>query len=174
MKKTFEFFIAVLFITVVFNSCKKSSDNSPSSPSMKFTSNGTVVSFNSCVEVVATVGSQSQILITGIDVTNGKAGTTSFEVQLIHDDATLKAGQVFQAATTFGQENSSALLYFTNDTDLFATQPGKPQGSVTLTEVTSTTIKGTFSGELFAEDDFTGDHVLYTITNGSFTALRGK
>jgi len=164
----------MLFTAVIFNSCKKSSDTSPAGVGMKFTSNGTAVSFNSCVEASATVGDQSQILITGIDISNGKAGTSSFEVQLIHDEATLKSGQVYPAATTFGQANSSALLYFKNNTDFFATQPGNPQGTVTLTEVTSTTIKGTFSGKLFTEDDFTGEHVLYTITDGSFTAKRGN
>jgi hypothetical protein len=174
MKKISKPFIAILFIALAFNSCKKSSDNSPSGTSMKFTSNGTGISFNSCVEVDATVGDQKQVLITGINITNGKPGTSSFELEIAHDVATLKAGQTYPVASSFSQAESSTLFFFTSETGAFNTQPGNPQGAVSITEVTSTNVKGTFSGKLFAEDDFTGEHALYTITNGSFTAKRSN
>ncbi|MDB5090417.1 MAG: hypothetical protein JWR09_4411 [Mucilaginibacter sp.] len=174
MKKLPKLFVAILFIAVIFNSCKKSDSNSPTGTSMKFTSNGTAISFNSCVAVSATVGNTSEVLITGINITNAKPGVSSFEVELTHDVNTLKAGQTYPAASSFSQLDAATLFYFTTESDVFTTQPGNAQGTVSITEVTSANIKGTFSGKLFAEDDFTGTTVLYTITNGSFTAKRGN
>ena len=174
MKKIPKLLVAILFIAVILNSCKKSDSNSPTGTSMKFTSNGAAVSFNSCVAVSATVGTTSEVLLTGINITNAKPGVSSFEVELTHDVNTLKAGQTYPAAGSFSQLDASTLFYFTTESDVFTTQPGNAQGTVSITEVTSSSIKGTFSGKLFAEDDFTGTTVLYTITNGSFTAKRGN
>jgi len=42
------------------------------------------------------------------------------------------------------------------------------QATVTLTSLTSTTVKGTFSGKLF--DESTGSNSTHTITEGEFTA----
>ncbi len=67
-----------------------------------------------------------------------------------------------------------AITYYPNNTDTFTTQPGSSQGSVTITEVTATTISGTFSGTLYASNDLSGLHLLYTITNGSFSAKLDK
>jgi hypothetical protein len=174
MKKTTKLLLGALLVAIIFNSCKKSDSNSPTGTSMKFTSNGAAVSFNSCVAVSATVGNTAEVLITGINITNAKPGTSSFELELTHDINTLKAGQLYPAASSFSQLDASTLFYFTTESDVFTTQPGNAQGTVSITEVTSASIKGTFSGKLFAEDDFTGTTVLYTITNGSFTAKRGN
>ncbi|SHN34748.1 hypothetical protein [Mucilaginibacter sp. OK098] len=174
MKNTTKLLLGALLVAIIFNSCKKSDSNSPTGTSMKFTSNGAAVSFNSCVAISATVGNTSEVLITGINITNAKPGASSFEVELTHDINTLKAGQTYPVASSFSQLDASTLYYFTNASDVFNTQTGNAQGTVSITEVTSTSIKGTFSGKLFAENDFTGTTVLYTITNGSFTAKRGN
>lgn len=170
MKKLSKLFIAVLLTAVAFTSCKKNSDNSPAGSTMTFTANGTAVTYNACVAVSASVNDVNQTLITGTNLTNGKPGAASMEVDITHDMATLKAGQTYSVTTA--HQDALVLFYFKNDTDVFTTQPANPIGKVTITEVTSSTIKGTFSGKLFSEDDFTGEHVLYTITGGSFTAKR--
>jgi hypothetical protein len=88
----------------------------------------------------------------------------------MHDPTTLKAGQTYPVASSFAQADGALFFYFTNDTDSFISQPANPQGTVTITEVTPTTISATFLGKLFASNDFEGTTAVYTITNGSFTA----
>ncbi|WP_295794440.1 hypothetical protein [Mucilaginibacter sp.] len=172
MKQLSRLFIAVLFTAIALTSCKKSSDNSPAGTTMTFKANGTAVTYNACVAVSASVNDVNQTLITGTNLTNGKPGAASMEVNITHDLATLKAGQSYSVTTA--PKDGLILFYFINDSDVFTTQPAHPIGTVTITEVTSSTIKGTFSGQLFSEDDFTGDHVLYTIAGGSFTAKRSN
>jgi hypothetical protein len=137
---------------------------------MKFSANSTDVSFNTCLALTASVNSVNQTLITGTNLTNGKPGSSDFEVEILHDVSTLKAGQTYPLATVGGQADASALFYFTNETDSFNTLPLNPSGTVTITDVTSTTVKGTFSGKLYAFGDEQATNVIYTITNGSFTA----
>jgi hypothetical protein len=172
MKKLSKLIVAVLFTAIALTSCKKSSDNSPAGTTMTFKANGTAVTYNTCVAVSASVNDVNQTLITGTNLTNGKPGAASMEVNITHDLATLKAGQSYSVTTA--PKDGLILFYFINDSDVFTTQPANPIGTVTITEVTSSTIKGTFSGQLFSEEDFTGDHVLYTIAGGSFTAKRGN
>ena len=168
--------VAILAVAVVFSSCKKSStpkpDNGTTTTSMKFTVNGTVVSLNDCEETDASVNDAPQTLFIGVNVTNGKPGDVSFEVDVMAAPSALKAGQTYPASSSFSQPNSSALFYYPNANDSYNTQPSNAQGTVSITEVTSTTISGTFSGKLFASDDFNGEHIIYTITSGSFTAKR--
>ena len=176
MKTLSHLLIAALFGACLFtSSCKKDSTAAPvdAASSMKFTANGTDVSLNNCLQASASVNDVVETIISGANFTNGTAGDASFEVNIIHDPATLKAGQTYQMITSFGQATDGAILfYYTSLTDIFTTQPANAQGSVTITDVTSTTISGTFSGKLFASGDFSGTKVLYTITNGTFTAKR--
>jgi len=174
MKKLSKLFIAVLFTAIAFTSCKKNSDNSPAGSTMTFTANGKAVTFNTCVAVTASLNDVEQVMITGTNLTNGSPGVVSFEVEITHALATLKAGQTYPVGTSFAQQNASVFYYFTSSDNVAVSQPGKPVGTVTLTEVTSTSIKGTFSGKLFAQDDFDGTTLLYTIAGGSFTAKISK
>jgi hypothetical protein len=172
LSKLSKLFIAVLFTAVALASCKKNSGNSPTGTTMSFTANGTAVTYNTCVAVSASVNDVNQTLITGTNLINGKPGAASMEVNITHDLATLKAGQTYLVSSA--PKDALVLFYFTTDTDVSTTQLANPIGTITITDVTSSTIKGTFSGKLFSEDDFTGDHILYTIAGGSFTAKRGN
>ncbi|MDB5024258.1 MAG: hypothetical protein JWP78_2013 [Mucilaginibacter sp.] len=176
MKNLSHLFIAVLATALAFSSCKKSTTPAPAgaTSSMKLTSNGTAISFNECVQGTVTANGVVQTVIIADNITNGKVGDAGFEVDIMHDPATLKAGQTYAAASSFGQADGATFFYYPNATDNFATQPANPQGLVTITGVTSTTITGTFSGKLFASDDFAGTTVIYTVTNGSFTAKLGS
>ena len=168
--------IALAAIALTFSSCKKSSNNptpdKTASSSMKFTVNGTAISFNNCGETSLSVNDVTQTLFLGVNVTNGTPSGASLELNIQHDPATFKAGQTYQVASSPGQADGATFYYSTNSTDEFTSQPANPQGSITITEVTSTTISGTFSGKLFAYNDYAGATVVYTITNGSFTAKR--
>lgn len=177
MKTLSHLCIALAAIALTFSSCKKSAAPTPNgstSSSMKLTANGTDLSFNDCEEILAEVNGSIQTTITGYMVTNGKPGDVNFEVDIDHDPTTLKVGQTYQAASSYAQPDAVNFFYWTNATDSFTNQPANPQGSVTITALTSTTISGTFSGKLFAANDFTGTTVVYTITNGSFTAKINK
>ena len=160
---------------VTLGSCKKSSDpNASSTPSMKLTLNGKAVSYNTCIASDATGGSLKQTLILGTNVTKGTPDGVTFEVEIIKEMASIKTGDVFPASTKFAQANSSALLYYAADGNFYATQPGNPQGTVTITAVTSDIIKGTFSGKLFTDDDYDGSDVKYTVIGGTFVATKSN
>jgi hypothetical protein len=139
---------------------------------MSFTANSTAVSFNTCVVLTSTANPTGQTIIAGYNNVNGIISANGFEVEAIQDISTIKVGQVFPASTTTGQAGTSALLYFTDATNNFLSQPGNPQGTVTITGITSTSISGTFAGLLFSPGDTGGATTIYTITNGSFTAQR--
>ncbi|WP_426669640.1 hypothetical protein ACPPVU_00055 [Mucilaginibacter sp. McL0603] len=164
-------FVAVLVIAFAFSACKKSSTPAPdttTSTIMTLTSNGTNISFDDCEEVTASVNNVVHTLISGNSTTNKNI---SFTVDIVHDPATIKAGQAYPVISTSSQTADAATLFYSpNATDTYVSQLANSQGSVTINGVTATTITGTFSGVLFAEGDF--ETVVYTITNGAFTAKR--
>jgi hypothetical protein len=165
-------------VSITFSSCKKSATPAPApanvATSMKLTSNGTALSFNECEQYTAVTNGVTQTLFIANNVTNGKVSDEQFEVDIMDDPSTFKVGQTYPMATSFMQQGGAALFYNTNATDSFNTQPAAPTGSVTITETTATTISGTFSGTLYAGNDFSAIQPLYTITNGSFTAKINK
>ena len=168
--------IALAAITLTFSSCKKNADNptlnNTVASSMKLTVNGSDLNFNDCEETeFDTNNGFKNTVITGYMVTNGKPGDVKFVVYIVHDPATLKAGQTYAIAPSNVVTDNVLFFYWINSTDQFSSQSAHPQGSVAITEVTSTTISGTFSGKLF---DLGGISTLYTITNGSFKAKVNK
>ena len=174
--KTLSYVMMVATVaSISFSSCKKSSTPAPAATtSMKLTVNGTDLSFNQCGELQVDINDAPQTTITGINVTNGNPGDASFEVDIDHDLATLKAGQTYQASSSYVQPDGVNFYYSPTSTGDFSSQPANPQGSVTITAVTATTISGTFSCKLFDASDFSGTTVVYTVTNGSFTAKINK
>jgi hypothetical protein len=167
-------FVAVLVIAFAFSACKKGSTPTPdtsSTTTMTLTSNGTNnISYNSCDEIAASVNNINHTLITGYNLTNGKKSADSFELDIVHDVATLQAGKAYPVGSSLGQVDAVTFFYSPTDTTDF--NSANAQGSVTISGITATTITGTFSGKLFAQDDFDGTHVIYTVTNGAFTAKR--
>ena len=176
MKHFFNTLLILLIAPILFYSCKKSSTPAPvasvSASSMSLIYNNTKLSFNNCFEGTASVNNAPEIIIIGNNITGSKVSDNSFEVDITADAATLKPGAVFQAASSFGQLNVMALFFFPDTTNTYTTQPASPAGTVTITDVSSTYIKGTFSGKLFASDDFSATKLLYTVTNGTFVAKR--
>ena len=170
--------MAVIVTSIAFSSCKKSSTPSPATgpvvSSMKLTLNGNDLNFNDCEEIEVDVNGQKQSTFTGYVITNGKPSDLNFGLNITHDPATLKAGQTYPAQSSYGQDDVASFFYWKNSTDYYTSQPTVPEGNIAITEVTSTTISGMFSGKLFAPGDFQGMILYYTITNGSFTAKINK
>jgi hypothetical protein len=176
MKSLLQILFVLLVSAVLFNSCKKSSSPAPvtpaSSSSMSLTYNNTVLAFIDCNLVSGEVNNVPQTIILADNITGSKVSDNSFEVEITADVAKLKSGAVFQAATSFAQANALTLFFFPDTTNTYATQPANHTGVVTITDVSATYVKGTFSGKLFASDDFNATSLLYGITNGSFVAKR--
>jgi hypothetical protein len=165
-------FVAVLVIAFAFSACKKSNTPAPDTTvttTMTLTSNGTNLSFDDCEQVATSVNNVAHTIIVGSSTINKN---TAFTVDIIHDVSTLKAGQAYPVASSIAQTDAAFLYYYPNTSNNFSTQPSSAQGSVTISGVSASTITGTFSGKLFAVADVDGTTVIYTITNGAFTAKR--
>jgi hypothetical protein len=174
--KNFTKLIVYLSAIFVFNACNKTtvttSISSNSSPSMKLAYNNTNLTFNICIAAQSDVNGSEQLIISGYNETKSQISDNSFEIDLYADIDSIKVGQVFPASTIFEQPHSMTLFFFPDSTNAYVTQVTQPIGSVTITAVTSTEIKGTFSGGLFNSDDLSASALIYTVTNGSFIAKR--
>jgi hypothetical protein len=172
MKKILVLSIAIFSIAVVFNSCKKNSDNNPvtTTSSMKLTLNGTALNYNTCRVQNFTINGSVQTQITGQNAADVSSGSYYFNIVIYSDMNSLKTGDAFQVETSAYEANSMGLSYSPDPSDIFETQAENPQGTVTFTGVGSGFIQGTFSGKLFATTDLAGTNVKYTVTGGSFTA----
>jgi len=163
--------ILCLVIGTSFTACKKDSNTKPPASndtySMKFTSNGTAVSYNTCAVADVEVNSNKYTEFIGL---NGKNTDNSFQVEVVADYTKLKAGQTYKVTADYLAQGTAILFYSPNGTNYFNSQPEAPEGTVTITEATSTTVKGTFSGKLYSADDYSGTTLKYTITNGTFVA----
>lgn len=168
MKKNFtKFLILGLIAATSLAACKKSSDNKPSTSnySMTLNANGTAVSYSSCVVADIDANGSKYTEIVGV---NQKTPNNSFSIEIVAGTSSLKAGQTYQVTADYLGANTATLFYDTDDTHSYTTQAANPVGSVTITSVTSTTLKGTFSGKLYSGDDYNAADLKYTITSGSF------
>ncbi len=171
--------LMLVTISTLFTACGKlgpapsytGASNSSAPSSMKFSYNDTAVTLNSCTALSLSANNVSHVNISGINVSGGKNGNQNMIIDIITSIDSLKAGQTFKAATDFGQTGVEDLLY-TVDTTNYVSQPAAAQGTVVITSVSSTYIKGTFTGTLYGELDFSATQLIYTITNGSFVAKR--
>lgn len=176
MRRSSYLSMAALVAVLAFSSCKKSATPAPakttdSDAAMSFTVNGsTNIGYTDCEEKFTTEAGVKHTLITGVNLTDGKPGADSFVLDIAVDPATITAGQAFPVASTVAEANAATLIYATDATDTFITQPANAQGAVTFSAAGTTGFTGTFSGTLFAKSDLTGATLVYTITNGAFTA----
>lgn len=169
MKNTTKLFILSLLIGSLFTACKKDSSTpkpTSSSYSMKLTLNGSPVSYNTCIAADITANGLKQFNILG----SNTSGNDSFAIGVIDDITTLKAGQTFTGATSYTETNGLNITYFAADDTIYDTELSDQTSTLTITEVTSTEIKGTFSCKLYAFADPNDTSLKYTITNGTFTA----
>jgi hypothetical protein len=116
-----------------------------------------------------------QTTILAFNLVGGVDAGETMEIDIYHNQ-TLQAGDTFMAGTL--NTNKNALFSYTSPPATGSVTAisfqGYP-GSVTILEVTSTYIKGTFSAELFPLSDYGDSSVAYlqsdyNITNGGFYA----
>jgi hypothetical protein len=166
MKYLYKPAILMFIISTLLFSCKKSSTTPGLVTFMKLDANGKTISFNSCSTAEIIFFGQHQTTIVS------QGGTGTFTIILTQAPQNLKAGQVYQAQTIKNVETDSyAQFNYVPDNSSdnkygYSSSMYNPVGSVTLTEVTSTSIKGTFTAAVFA--DTYGSNLAYTITNGTF------
>ena len=132
----------------------------------RFDANGTRVTFNTQNSLTAAFsqsGNQRVLIITGFDATRNSAvqvysgatiTTTSYTGYTINTSLGAVVGMIFH------YQDASGTLY-TSDTG--------NANTATITEITSTTVRGTFSGRLKANGK--ADLV---ITNGEFFVIRAN
>jgi len=157
----------IFLISYLLFSCKKSSVTTPELVTfMKLDTNGKTINYNSCVTVEINLVGQPQTDIT----TQG--GTGHFKITLNNAPNNLKTGQVYQAQSILSRSTDNYVRFTyvpyssANGGYGYTSSENNPVGSVTLTEVTSTSIKGTFSAGIFQDDS--GSNLRYTVTNGTF------
>jgi len=174
-------FIAAASTVVAFNACKKSSNpkpvvNTPVTTSLSFSTNGTAVSYNECSAGGEGVSPTFLTTIEALQTINsfGAIADGGFVIEIMQDINTIKPGQTFPVETTAGQSGSAIIDFSPDGASNYITQPANAQGSVTITDISATEMKGTFSAKLFAPADVSGTNVLSTITNGTFTASVSK
>ena len=180
MRNLIPVFITCVLMIVLLGACNKDTVTKVSSSGtgsntyfMKLAYNDTTLNFTDCSVSTVTQGSApTQILISGYSFAKNVFGSQSFELDLMADIDSLKAGQVFPAATTIAQTHSMTLYFFPDSVRTYTTQIANPIGSVTITGVSSTEIKGTFNGGLYGWNDAYAIELNYTITGGTFTAKR--
>ncbi len=174
MTKIYKTALFCFLIAASFTACKKNDKNSDSkgnaSAILSFDDNGSKVTLNNCVALDISTGDLKQISITS----NENNGNRNFSISLIQDITLLKAGDKFTVYNDVFNlpVGSMTMFYSTSATGLFTTQAGNPVGSVTITAVSSTEIKGNFSGNLYDTDDSEGLTLKHKITDGTFTASR--
>ena len=162
--------IFLLFIIILFVGCKKKETPAPDFY-MTLKVNGIPIKYTDCAESEVIVGDQPRTTISAYYSSALDQTDKMFEIVLIADENNLKTGQVYQCQgiDSPNYENGTNVFfdYYAGGVDKIGTSSPaySPVGTVTLTAVTPTTIKGTFSAYLsYSQSNVIAD----TITNGEF------
>ncbi len=177
MKLLFRLFFAGMLVACFFASCKKSAKNPTptitndlTSQGMKYTINGDTSSLPLCYTYdVATNNAATSTIIQGYSLVNGALGTKLLKLSVLHTSS-LKAGDTFTGLSNDVIVGVTGFYTADGGVASFTSQSSNPQGTLTITEITSDHIKGTFTMKLFKPDDTNGTTVIYTITQGVFYA----
>ena len=167
MKYLYRPAISMFIISTLLFSCKKSSTTPALVTFIKFDANGQTMNFNPCSTVETIFFGQPQTNI------SSQGGIGTFKITLTQPFKNLKAGQVYKAQTIKNVDTDSYAQFnyvpdnSSDDKYGYSSSMYTPVGSVTLTEVTPTSVKGTFTAAVFGNN---GADLKYTITNGTFSS----
>ena len=177
MKK---FLLLTTVLLVLFSSCKKSSSSAPSG--VTATLNGKTKTFGAgAIAAKTSVAGITDIeIIAAVSATTGEAIDLSISNGLTGGMDSIVAGTYSDTSTRFtvdlsyDQDNTGSTSYDGG------TSVGGSQGTgsvaqhvvITISSITSNSIKGTFSGDVYLNGDPTS--TLLTVTSGSFNLALQK
>lgn len=166
-----------LILSVALFACQKNGDSpSGSNNSVHMTAkfDGQTKNFSTVVHAAKIqLGDGYSLTITGV---NGTSET--FSISIWTDMSDIHSGDVFNyQATGMSTENSlnwASNVANSNETTIWSSTsiyvvPANDM-KVTITEITATTVKGTFSGTIYQNIDNPGTH---SVTEGEFVAKFG-
>lgn len=156
-------FVVILIFSVFVGSCKN--ENAPSGYIMKFKTNGTTVEFtsqSSLVAAFANSGSQYTATFTGYD-SNSNLSIVVYDNKAIapvtYSGYQLNNTEFIGALIVYEDKNGKIYSQLSTNSDI----------KVVINEITSTTVRGTFSGTLTSSDNEE-----LSVTNGEFYVWRAN
>ncbi len=157
-------FLLPLCALCLFFSCKKSSSSTGGSGSITATIDGSSQTFNfSATASLLSVAGMQALTITGVQ----SSSSSTYVITLIITPA---SGNVTAGTyTATAASDNVQLTYIQASTSLaYQDDPtsGSSNASVTISSISSTHVKGTFSGKLILESG--SGAATKTVTNGSF------
>lgn len=155
------------FGVVTLNSCKKDKDSAPSA-TISASVDGTPTNFN--IGAIAVQGSVNGTAITNIEGT--AANKTAISITI---SGTPVAGKTY-SNTASNDDDKPLIAYILTDDDQYLNDDSQSNpASLTITSVTSTTVEGTFKGDLVDIQGATnGTAKKKVITNGKFNVTLKK
>ena len=167
MKNLPKLFLSSAIILCLFTACKKGSSNKNTSSSyyVNFKANGSQHKDTKLAAgVQAHVGAYYSTAITGATATS--SNSEKFTI-VIASSALPAANTTYGITPDDNGSNFTELTYTTTDSKLYTSGDGVngSTGTVTITSVSSNTLKGTFSGKLVNADN-SDDSI--TVTEGEF------
>jgi hypothetical protein len=163
----------LLFFVCSFGGCKKSTPSAGLGDSyMRYKLNGTKKDYNGCSAVF--LSAVNGIYGVGIAGASSNDPSNDFSITLFAKTA-LSQGQTFTAGLVTGTYYTQGGLAYVEGSKSYSSagtiiNPAA-KVSVIITELSSTYVKGTFSGTLYSDaSNYTT--VAYTVTEGEFNAKR--
>ena len=157
-------FLSLTILMLVFNGCKKD-QTTQGGYLMKFDVNGQTVEYTNQASLIAAFSSaatQYNALVTGYDA-NSNAGLQIF------DDKAITTG-TYSGYTIAGSAVVGVLIHYQEPGGTLYTQGTTNSDAViTISEITATTVRGTFSGTLK-----TAGKSDISVTNGQFYVWRAN
>jgi len=170
MKK---YLLLAAFLPFVLMACKKSGGpgSSDSTYYMKFKLDGTQKKYTTVAGVMSEANGYHTLVLSGAAATSAQGGE-AMNILLNSDDA-FTAGETFSAEMLAGTPAIQALLSYADNslsgkgyTSSYPNLTPEATAQVTISSISATQVKGTFSCKLVDESDFTT--VKYTVTEGEF------
>ena len=167
--RTLSFLLLVSFFAFTV-ACKKSSDdsNNVAESTMSFKVDGAATTYSTCLASFYAEDSSTILAVAAASGADANASSMSFGLT-----STSAISSGFKITENYNTDDSKGFLNFVTDHKAYSTINASTsdvvQLAVTISERTSTNVKGTFSGKLYSEDNMGGGS-FKTVTEGKFNA----
>jgi len=156
---------SVALCVLILSACGSSTEPSETELFLRFNANGSLVEFTNAASLFAAFTStsgQSNLVITGYDAVSG----TNLQ---IYDNGPVGTG-TYSGYGVVGNVLVGTLMAYEDPSGTeYVTNPGSADVTITVSEITDTRVRGTFSGTLEAS----GEPDL-VVTAGSFVVQRAN